>query len=320
MQKTLLTFIALLGAFYFAEAQTARVTEKSQREVAVTIDDLPVISLFRDMASKQKITRKILASLTTYEVPAIGFVNEDKLYTDKSLDAGMVALLEQWLAAGLELGNHAYAHKDYHQIAFDEFAEDIRKGESVTRDLMTRYHKTLQYFRHPYLHVGNSPEKKAQLENFLKESGYAAAPVTIDNQEWIFARAYDNALLSDDTALARRIGETYVDYFKDVFAYYEQQSTALFDREIKQVLLLHANTINSDYLDDLLTMMQERGYRFISLEAALQDEAYASADTYTGNGGISWLHRWALTRGKKGDFFKGEPEAPEFVHEVAALK
>jgi len=320
MQNILWILIIFLGAFHFAKAQMAVQPENSQREVAVTIDDLPLNSLFRDMESKRKITQKLLASLTAYEVPAIGFVNESKLYTGGNLDKEQVALLKQWLTAGLELGNHAYAHKDYHHIEFAEFAEDIRKGEPITRNLLAEYDKTLQYFRHPYLHVGNSPEKKAQLESFLKEIGYKVAPVTIDNQEWIFARAYDNALLSGDTALARRIGETYVDYMEDVFAYYEQQSVALFDREIRQVLLLHANTINSDYLDDLLAMMQERGYRFTPLEEALQDEAYASEDTYTGNGGISWVHRWALTQGKEGDFFKGEPEAPAFVHEVAALK
>lgn len=320
MQRTFILIILFSGSFHLGFTQSPGQTDKSHREVAITIDDLPVVSLFRDMDAKRTITEKLLTSLTRYSVPAIGFVNENKLYTDGSLDAQNVALLEQWLVAGMELGNHAYGHKDYHHIDFDEFAEDIRKGEPVTRSLLSNHDKTLRYFRHPYLHAGNSPEKKAQLENYLQANNYEVAPVTIDNQEWIFARAYDNALLAADSALARQIGETYVAYMEDVFAYYEQQSEALFDRHIKQILLLHANTINSDYLDDLLAMMQGRGYQFISLEAALQDEAYRSADNYAGNGGISWLHRWAITQGKRSDFFKGEPEAPKQVHDVAALE
>ena len=40
-----------------------------------------------------------------------------------------------------------------------------------------------------------------------------------------------------------------------------------------------------------------RGHRFITLERALQDPAYRSPDTYRGPGGLSWLDRWALTRG-----------------------
>ncbi len=318
MQKIFLFIAIIFSVIRFAVAQSDRAGE-SPRQVAITIDDLPVISLFRDIEDKQMVTEKLMTSLTAFQVPAIGFVNENKLYTDKNPDAQKVALLEQWLEAGMELGNHAYAHKDYHHIGFDEFAEDIKKGEPITRGLLADYNQELRYFRHPFLHVGNSPEKKAKLEAFLLENDYQVAPVTIDNQEWIFARAYDNALLANDSVLAKEVGEVYVDYMEDVFAYYEQQSRALFDREIKQTLLIHANTINSDYLDELLGMMQERGYQFISLEEALQDEAYTSEDNYTGNGGISWLHRWALTRGKRGDFFKGEPEAPKLIHDTAAL-
>ena len=320
MQRTLILISILSVSFYFGFAQSQPRAAEGQREVAITIDDLPVVSLFTTMKAKRAITEKILASLTTYAVPAIGFVNERKLYTDGRVDAEKVVLLQQWLAAGMELGNHAFAHQDYHLISFDEFAKDIEKGETTTQQLLAAQGNELVYFRHPYLHVGNSPEKKAQLEKYLKAHGYKVAPVTIDNQDWVFARAYDNALLAKDSTLAREIGATYVAYMVEVFAYYEQQSTVLFDREIKQTLLLHANTINSDYLDKLLAMIQKRGYAFISLDEALQDEAYSSADNYTGNGGISWLHRWALTQGKQGEFFKGEPEAPKLVHDVAALE
>lgn len=62
------------------------------------------------------------------------------------------------------------------------------------------------------------------------------------------------------------------------------------------------------------------GYRFIALDEALKDSAYASEDRFTGPGGITWLHRWAITAGKSGDFFAGEPEVPAFVREAARLR
>jgi hypothetical protein len=49
----------------------------------------------------------------------------------------------------------------------------------------------------------------------------------------------------------------------------------------------------------------------------LQDPAYQSTDEYVGSGGITWLHRWALTQGKRGEFFKGEPEVPAWVEQAA---
>ena len=39
--------------------------------------------------------------------------------------------------------------------------------------------------------------------------------------------------------------------------------------------------------------------------------------TFTGTGGITWIHRWALTKGMSKDFFAGEPDVPEFVAKAA---
>jgi hypothetical protein len=66
-------------------------------------------------------------------------------------------------------------------------------------------------------------------------------------------------------------------------------------------------------------MMKKRGYNFITLDDALTDMAYTSPDTYAGPGGITWIHRWAITAGKDNDFFKGEPGTPAFVLKEAGL-
>jgi hypothetical protein len=41
------------------------------------------------------------------------------------------------------------------------------------------------------------------------------------------------------------------------------------------------------------------------------------AVTFVGPGGITWLHRWALTQGKRGGFFAGEPTVPEWIEHAA---
>ena len=116
---------------------------------------------------------------------------------------------------------------------------------------------------------------------------------------------------------AGRVVEEYLRYMERVVAYYEQQSRALLGREIPQVLLLHANALNAVALDPLLDMLERRGYDFITLERAQRDPAFDLPDTYTGAGGITWLHRWALTMGKRGSFFAGEPEVPEWIARAA---
>lgn len=316
MGKILIYCLSLL---VLARIDSDRGLSSAQRTMAITIDDLPLNSLNKDIPYQRTITKKLVEVLSADTVPAIGFVNEGKLYDNGDSNPGRIAMLQMWLDAGLTLGNHTYSHPDYHNMDFEGFRQNIEKGEEITRKLLQKEKQELRYFRHPFLHTGNTPDKKKELHNYLHNHGYVIAPVTIDNSEWIFARAYEKALLADDNPKASEIGEAYIDYMEAKTAYYEEQSRSLFDREIAQILLIHANALNGDYLDELITMLKHRGYRFKKLDDILKDPAYNSPDTYTGEGGISWIHRWALTEGKSGDFFAGEPAVPEFVMNYSEL-
>jgi peptidoglycan/xylan/chitin deacetylase (PgdA/CDA1 family) len=294
---------------------------EAQREVAVTFDDLPVVTrAFRDVDAQRQITEKILAAIRRHEVPAIGFVNEGKLAPAGSVDDRRVDLLRQWIDAGLELGNHTRSHVDLHAIPVSAYLADIARGDSVTTALLPSTGRRPRYFRHPYLRTGRDLGTRREVERFLGERGYRVAPVTIDNNDYIFATAYERALVGRDEVARHRIAAAYLDYMTRVFAYYEHQSVALFGREVRQVLLLHANALNADHFGALAEMMARRGYRFVSLDHALADPAYGSDDQYTGPSGISWLHRWALTQGKRGAFFAGEPEVPEAIAREAAAR
>ena len=316
-KRAMLRFVFLLGSLLFFNFGFAQ--QPAPRRIVITIDDLPVIAKNRTLAHQQYVTEGILDALTQKEVPAIGFVNENKLETGGKVDPQKVALLKKWLEAGLDLGNHTYAHPDYHRAGPAAFEEDILRGERITKRLLMEFGKELQYFRHPFLHTGNSEEKKVRLEKFLEQHHYTVAPVTMDNSEWIFARAYDIALERQDTALMKKIGASYLTYMEDKAIHYERKSRDLFDREIPQILLIHSNTINADYLAELLAMFEERSYQFISLAQALKDSAYRSKSKYTGRGGISWLDRWALTQEKPKTFFAGEPKTPQFIQEVSGI-
>jgi len=292
-----------------------------QKQMAITIDDLPTVSkAYNTPETQQALTQRLLTHLQTYQVPAIGFVIGSFLQANNKPDPNKLKLLTMWLDAGLELGNHTFAHKDFNLVSFGEMKEDVIGGEQPVKKLVEQRGKSFRYFRQPYLHRGDTPEKKDSLEAFLKQRGYREAPVTIDNSDWLFSRAYDHALLLGDTALARNVGQRYVRYMGDCVAYYEAQSDSLFGRPITQTLLIHANSINADFLGSLLAQLKQRGYTFVSLDQALTDSAYTSEDRFCKKGGISWLHRWALTQGKKGAFFRGEPEVPAAIDELANRK
>lgn len=290
------------------------------RQMALTFDDLPA-QRAPGIPDEQveMITRSLLQVLQQHQAPAVGFVNESKLYRNDQVVPERVALLESWLEAGMELGNHTYSHPDLHRIPLSEFELDLLRGEEIGRHLAENRQVPYRYFRHPYLHTGRDLETKHALEDKLDQLGYKIAPVTIDNSEWIFASAYDEASDRQDPDLQQKVGTEYIAYMLRVVSYYENQSRGLFDREIPQVLLVHANALNADYLDPLLEALSQRGYEFIQLNRALSDPAFDSADTYTGPGGITWLHRWALTRGVDHDFFSGEPLTAQWIQDLAGI-
>ena len=294
-------------------AQTAAPGQTSgadtSRAVAVTIDDLPTVG-GRNLPRMQVITAGLLGHLADYDIPAFGFVNERSLGEPEALPE-RVALLERWLDAGYGLGNHTYSHPRLYDTPLPDYQADVLRGEVVTARLLG---ERPRYFRHPYLNTGPDLETKEAFERFLAEEGYEVAPVTIDNDEWIYAFAYDKAEAAGDTALAARIGADYVRYMEEMFVFYEELSQDLLGREPAQVLLIHANALNADYLDELAEMIEARGYRFISLERALQDPAYSLLDEYAGESGLSWLQRWWITQGNER---RKEPYPPEWVVNVA---
>jgi peptidoglycan/xylan/chitin deacetylase (PgdA/CDA1 family) len=268
------------------------------RAVAITFDDLPFASVpAEDTAALEQMTGRLLQSLQAQQVPAVGFVNEAKLYREGSLDPARVELLRRWLAAGAELGNHTYSHPSLNRTPLDAFETDVLRGETVTRPLLQSAGLPLRWFRHPFLHLGKTPEVRVAFQDFLAAHGYRVAPVTINNSEWVFAVAYARAQAQGDAASAARIGAAYVPYMETAFARAEQMAIDLLGRAMPQVLVLHANSLNADYFSALAAMLQQRGYRFITLEAALADNVYQSPLGYSTHEGESWLENWSRVAG-----------------------
>ena len=80
--------------------------------------------------------------------------------------------------------------------------------------------------------------------------------------------------------------------------------------EPKQILLLHASQLEADHIGELMDMLRKRGYRFITLEDALGDQAYSLPDMYVGEEGTGWFDHWAITMGKPP---QGAPAFPQWV-------
>lgn len=282
----------------------------AQHAVAITIDDLPRGGDGgpRDLAAVRDLTQRLLAPLREQRVPVIGFVNEGR--ADSGAD-GLREVLDIWLAAGADLGNHSYSHLNVNRVPLADFTADITRGEPTVRAALAARGRTLKYFRHPFLFTGPTLETKAGLQRFLDAHAYTVAPVTIDDADYEFAALYTRPDYRE------RVRREYVPYMESVVAFFEERGVEVVGHDFPQILLIHASELNADLMPDLLAMFRRRGYEFVPLDVALRNDAYRLPDGYVGTGGFSWIHRWSKTKGMPP---KGEPEPPAWVSAAYASR
>jgi peptidoglycan/xylan/chitin deacetylase (PgdA/CDA1 family) len=267
---------------------------RQRREVAVTIDDLPLNGPQFEIARLRLMTDKFLSGIRRHKLPAVGFVNESLLYVRNEEADARIALLKAWSDAGVELGNHTFSHLGFRAASLDEYQDDFIRGDAVTRLLLKG--RRPRYFRHPFLQMGPSVQIEKSFESFIAARGYRAAPVTVDTMDWMFLAAYFKARARGDAETLRRVSDEYLKYVGLKFDFCEKVSAELFGRPVKHILLLHANELNADNFDALVSVIGGRGYRFITLEEALGDPAYQFPEKYTPTS--DWLSHWSHSKGR----------------------
>jgi peptidoglycan-N-acetylglucosamine deacetylase len=307
--KILTLFVAVLIFTLALSAQT--------KTIAITFDDLPYSGItpkLTDVYEARQNIRSILATLKEHHAPAIGFVNEQELQVPDQMDM-RVGLLEQWLEGGVELGNHTYSHPNIAKILESQAEDEVIEGEVVTQRLMKEHGLTERYFRHPFLVTGATLDQRHQFEAFLKSRGYTVAPVTMDDLDWAYNGAYRQAMKDDDQATAHKLLADFLAQVESNINYNEKVCHALFSRDIAYVMLMHSNQLNGLELDHVLSIFERHGYKFITLEEALKDPAYQTANTFAGPNGASWEQQWAITLDKK-QALDGAPQTPKYMWDL----
>jgi peptidoglycan/xylan/chitin deacetylase (PgdA/CDA1 family) len=286
--------------------------------VALTFDDLPAAGTKNPnednsvtTADIRAMNKAIIAVLKRHHAPAIGFVNERGV-SEGPDTAQRRQVLQSWVAAGFDLGNHTYSHMDLSRSSPEAFERDVEMGEASIRPLMRAAGKPLQYFRFPQNHTGDTKEKHEAIARFLAQRGYKLATCTIDNEDFEFEAAYRLSLARGDDETARKLKAAYLAYTSSEIDYYAGLHKQIFGREIPQVMLLHVNRLNSALLEDILAAFEQRGYRFVELADAQSDPAFATPDTFVTAWGPMWGYRWAHVLGVKVDGSK-ESEPPTWV-------
>lgn len=250
-------------------------------QVAVTIDDLPWVGKVHEAETRLSATRRLLATLERREVPAVGFVNCERVRPD-------AAVLRLWLEAGLTLGNHTATHPDLNTVDPAKWVDDAERCHTLLSELQGH---PPEYFRYPFLHEGPTVERQRSAREGLDRLGYTNATVTIDNSEFMLASYYARAVDRGDSARAEAVVRAYVQHLTEALAHFDRVAQETFGRQIPQVLLLHANLLAADHLDEVLQAYDAAGVEFISLREALSDRVFRLESDYVGPKGLSWIYR-----------------------------
>ncbi len=279
---------------------------KGQSYVAITIDDVPNKTFFKNDNDKYK----ILNTLDSLKIPISIFINEGNLFEEDSI--AKKALLNTWASRKyVTLGNHTYSHLRYSDVDFERFTKDIKKGEIITKNLALKNKKTLTYFRFPFNDLGKDSIQHTSINNYLKNNKYEITPFTVESMDWMYNYVYEYYLSKKENEKAHKIGQDYVNKTLEFFSYIEQITKEKYGREIKQIYMCHDNILNSIYLPSIINQLDLKNYKFISLKKALKDKAYKQKDNYNKKWGISWIYRWMSNQEERISLLKKEPNTEE---------
>lgn len=312
----LLSFTPWLAlAFFLAEAHAETTGGAREKSVAMTFDDLPHAHVGEDGTDQpslqgiEEANTRILDALKAHNAPAIGFVVESKVH---AVGRHAKTILKDWTGPRLTLGNHTFSHADTNALDIAGIKREIVEGDKTTRTVLNAAGKRLRFLRLPYNHIGDTPEKQKAIAALAAKLGYAIAAATIDTSDYVFDRAYVRALSENDTEAAHRIRTAYLMHTQQQIAYYADLNERVLGYEPPAIMLLHINRLNADAMKGILSLFEESGYGFVTLEKAQADAAYRKPLAYATKFGPMWGYRWAKDRNVQVDGSL-EREPPEWI-------
>jgi peptidoglycan-N-acetylglucosamine deacetylase len=238
------------------------------QNVALTFDDLPLNGLLPAGVMRVEMTRNVLAILKERHVPPVyGFINAKKL--EGNADAAEA--LKLW-AASEPVGNHTYAHMDLEQNPVEAFEREIEENEPALELLSQK--DNWHWLRYPFLHEGETLEKRRAVRAYLKAHGYKIAQVTLDWEDYMWNTAYARCVAKNDAKSIAWLRSSYLSTASEFLDLGRAQAKLIYGHEINYVLLLHLGAFSSTILPDVVDLLAKKGLKLVTLEEAESDPAY----------------------------------------------
>jgi peptidoglycan/xylan/chitin deacetylase (PgdA/CDA1 family) len=290
---------AIIPLLVLSLVNTSVASDQSQKtrpkEICITFDALPMAQSFTEI-DRQLATEQILKALKQHQVKAAGFVVGKNLEDDFDL-------LGEWLNDGHTLGNLTFTHQDLHELDFENFINDVITCQEALEPILSGFGQEYRYFRYPFLHYGDNLQSKRQVAGYLIEQDIVTAHATVVIEDYLYNLSLEKLGNEADTAQYWHIMQEYVNHVLDRVEAMEMLSQEILLRPCRQILQLRASRLNAAFLDELLTALEQAGYRFVTLDQALDDALYTVEEAYFGARGVGYLE---MVRQSNPDFIPAE--------------
>jgi len=259
--------------------------------VAITFDDLPLNGPLAPGMTRAGIVKDVLAVLREHRIPEVyGFINAGKLEGDVD---GAEAL-RLWVAGGQRVGNHTYLHTDLTRTTLEPFQQDIRQNEPALALLEPT--DAWRWFRYPFLHEGDTLDKRRAIRAYLQGRSYRIAQVTLDYEDYLWNGAYARCAAKGDSKAIEQLRSSYLSVAAQYLDADREMAKTVFGREINHVLLLHLGAFSSTILPDLFDLLRQKGFTFVTLDEAQRDAIYTSDPDAPSPRGGTLLEQWLDAR------------------------
>ncbi|MEO0345748.1 MAG: polysaccharide deacetylase family protein [Pseudomonadota bacterium] len=251
-----------LVAVWLLLAASAAAAEPTRR-ITITFDDAPR-SAGAFMSEAQRTTLLIESLAAGGVAEALFFVTTGNL--EKRGEAG-AARLRRYTDAGHALANHSHVHASANRTDAEAFVADIAKAQRG----LDGFDSVVPLFRFPFLHEGNTRERRDAIRAGLAELSLENGYVTVDNYDYYLQFLFDEAVKAKRPIDLDAWRDVYVEVLMAAVGFYDGIAQRTLGRSPVHVILLHENDLAALFVDDLAAALRANGWEIVPATEAYDD-------------------------------------------------
>ena len=210
-------------------------------------------------------------------------------------DPELLRVFDHWVEQGHHVANHTHHHASINWVDAPTYISDIERTEEIIARWSSRAPQ--RYFRYCNDMWGDTADKQAAVQAYLKQHGYTPVPVSVGFRDSRFMAAYWRTLKRDDREGVAFLRRAFVETAMHEMRLHAANGRAVYGRDPAHIWLIHGTPLGGDCLHEILDQFEAAGVQFISLEEAMADPMNALVPPRVSPEFIHQVEKWALVHG-----------------------